>query len=168
MAPRRVHAVLKERAKDRGIDHGPILGRRALVLLANQIELKTVQLDGLDLGKKAAIEVADPLEPAPLGRLGVVHLTEKASEQIIRCLAIKDAVVVDRQDGGCGHEVDVFREHRHKKLQNEPLGLLAWNRMFRTLDQAPEQFSHPIGGLARHLLAIVSEHGFGVGGKQEV
>ena len=148
-----VHAVLEEGAEDFGLHLRPVVGERGVV---QGVCFGVLQLDGIDGGEEAAIEVIDPgITPAARG-LGGGHLAEEAAEEVVAAGGFLHALGEERGDDLAGEQPEVFGDDGDEELKDEALGAGA---VLAAGDDLAEDIGDGVGGLAGDFDAVVAEDG---------
>ena len=157
------HRMLEEGAEDFRLHFGPVV----IGGFAEQDEFLVVQLQPGRLGKEAAVEIGDVLEPAAVGGFAGVHGGEQAADEVV---GVGGAVALVEEVGDeiLFEQADVFGEEGHEHLQDEALGHGARHgRRAVGADQAFEAGGQRVGGFAGDGDAVVVEGGLVVAGEQE-
>jgi hypothetical protein len=109
-------ALLEEGAEDRRAHLGPVVRHRQ----QQQLQLAAVQLQRRDLPVEAAVEVGRAGVPSARRYARGGHLPEQPEQQVVGAGAL-DGVGDRVAEQVARQQVDVLGEHRHHRLQHEPL-----------------------------------------------
>src|ERR1035437_1817933 len=112
--------------------------------LGEEDEFEVGDFEAGGLGKEAAVEIADALEPAAGGRRAGVHGVEQATEEVIGTGG-GGAILEHLGDELLGEQINVLGEEGDEHLEDEALGGGAFDV---ALDEFLETVGETIGGLA--------------------